>query len=71
MIDGPLDFFSETLTSGNPLEFEDTKKYPDRIKASIEKTGLNDAVRTAYGPINEEPMLPPINRKSIAAIIVG
>jgi acetyl-CoA carboxylase carboxyl transferase subunit beta len=40
------------MISADPLKFEDTKKYPDRIKATIKKTGLNDAVRSAYGKIN-------------------
>lgn len=40
------------LTSGDPLHFVDTKKYPDRIRATEKKTGLKDAVRTAYGPMN-------------------
>jgi acetyl-CoA carboxylase carboxyl transferase subunit beta len=39
------------MISGDPLQFEDTKKYPDRIKATIKKTGLKDAVRTAFGKI--------------------
>ena len=37
------------LSSGDPLNFVDTKKYPERIKATEKKTGLKDAVRTAYG----------------------
>ncbi len=37
------------LTSKDPLKFEDTKKYTDRVKAAQEKTKLNDAVRTAIG----------------------
>ncbi|MEM9680003.1 MAG: acetyl-CoA carboxylase, carboxyltransferase subunit beta [Bacteroidota bacterium] len=37
------------LTSKDPLKFEDTKKYPDRLKAAQEKTNLKDAVRTAVG----------------------
>ncbi|WP_375238237.1 acetyl-CoA carboxylase, carboxyltransferase subunit beta [Aurantibacter sp.] len=37
------------LTSKDPLKFEDTKKYPDRLKAAKEKTNLKDAVRTAVG----------------------
>lgn len=41
------------MISGDPLGFEDTKKYPDRIKATIKKSGLKDAVRTAYGKMNE------------------
>lgn len=42
------------MTSGDPLEFTDTKKYPERIKATIKKTGLKDACRTAYGLMNGE-----------------
>jgi acetyl-CoA carboxylase carboxyl transferase subunit beta len=37
------------ITSKDPLKFEDTKKYPDRLKAAQEKTKLKDAVRTAVG----------------------
>lgn len=37
------------ITSKDPLDFEDTKKYIDRLKAAQEKTGLTDAIRTAVG----------------------
>lgn len=37
------------LDSKDPLKFEDTKKYPDRLRAAQEKTNLKDAVRTAVG----------------------
>ncbi len=37
------------LTSKDPLKFEDTKKYSDRLKQAQKKTGLKDAVRTAVG----------------------
>ncbi|GAB3799557.1 acetyl-CoA carboxylase, carboxyltransferase subunit beta [Spirosoma humi] len=40
------------MRSADPLKFVDTKAYPDRVKATIAKTGLKDAVRTAYGPMN-------------------
>ena len=40
---------NESLTSKDPLKFEDTKNYPDRLKAAQKKTKLNDAVRTAVG----------------------
>ena len=40
------------LSSGDPLKFEDKKKYPDRVKASQEKSGLTDAIRTAHGKLN-------------------
>jgi acetyl-CoA carboxylase carboxyl transferase subunit beta len=39
----------KNLDSKDPLKFQDTKKYPDRLKAAQEKTKLKDAVRTAVG----------------------
>jgi acetyl-CoA carboxylase carboxyl transferase subunit beta len=39
------------LTSGDPLNFSDTKKYTDRIAASQKSTGLTDALRTGYGKV--------------------
>jgi len=39
----------EKLSSADPLEFTDTKKYTDRIKATQKNTELVDAIRTAYG----------------------
>lgn len=40
------------LSSSDPLTFVDTKAYPDRIKATQEKTNLKDAVRAATGNMN-------------------
>jgi acetyl-CoA carboxylase carboxyl transferase subunit beta len=37
------------MTAKDPLDFVDTKKYSDRLKEAIEKTGLKDAVRTGVG----------------------
>jgi acetyl-CoA carboxylase carboxyl transferase subunit beta len=42
------------MTSADPLEFKDTKAYKDRIKTTIAKTGLKDAVRVGRGKINGE-----------------
>ena len=39
----------KSLSSKDPLKFEDSKKYSDRLKDAAEKTGLKDAVRTAVG----------------------
>jgi len=39
----------KNVSSKDPLDFEDTTKYIDRLKAAQEKTGLTDAVRTAVG----------------------
>jgi acetyl-CoA carboxylase carboxyl transferase subunit beta len=40
------------MTSGDPLEFVDSKPYPVRIKQSQEKSNLKDAVRSAHGKMN-------------------
>ena len=45
------------LTSKDPLKFEDTKKYPDRLKAAQAKTKLKDAVRTAVGKSNGKDLV--------------
>jgi len=37
------------LSSKDPLKFEDTKKYEERLMAAQKKTGLKDAVRTGFG----------------------
>ena len=42
------------LISADPLKFKDTKKYSDRLKTMKKKTGLNDAIRTAYGKIDKQ-----------------
>ena len=39
----------KNLSSKDPLEFEDTKKYTDRLDEAQAKTGLKDAIRTAVG----------------------
>jgi acetyl-CoA carboxylase carboxyl transferase subunit beta len=44
------------MSSGDPLNFTDTKKYTDRVKATEDKTGLKDAVRAAYGEMNGLPI---------------
>lgn len=39
----------KNLTAKDPLQFEDKKKYKDRLKEAQTKTGLKDAIRTAVG----------------------
>lgn len=39
----------KNLSSKDPLNFEDSKKYADRLKEVQKKTGLKDAIRTAVG----------------------
>ena len=40
------------LTSNDPLRFADTKLYRDRLKATIQSTGIKDAVIIATGRLN-------------------
>jgi acetyl-CoA carboxylase carboxyl transferase subunit beta len=47
--------FKETdrrVTSKDPLGFVDTKRYRDRIKDTMKKTGLQDAIRCGTGKMN-------------------
>ncbi|MBK8612106.1 MAG: acetyl-CoA carboxylase carboxyltransferase subunit beta [Flavobacteriales bacterium] len=39
------------LIAGDPLQFEDTKRYVDRLAKTRKETGLNDALRAAEGKI--------------------
>jgi acetyl-CoA carboxylase carboxyl transferase subunit beta len=50
--EGTCTEFNAKMVSADPLGFVDTKNYDDRIKNTIQKTGLNDAVRTAYGDMH-------------------
>ena len=43
------------LTSGDPLRFKDSKKYPDRVKAARQKTGFDDAVVSGIARIDGLP----------------
>jgi acetyl-CoA carboxylase carboxyl transferase subunit beta len=49
---GKFSELDKSMASADPLNFVDTKAYPDRVKASQKKTGLKDAVRTAYGKLD-------------------
>ena len=52
--------FQETdadLTTADPLKFKDLKKYSDRIKSAVKKTGLKEAVRSGYGRMNDIPVI--------------
>ncbi len=54
--DQKFEEFNMNLTSDDPLEFVDTKKYSERLVESQKKTGLKDAVRTASGVCNGYPL---------------
>ncbi len=47
--DNKFEELNSKLSSKNPLNFVDTKKYTQRLKEAQKKTNLTDAVRTAIG----------------------
>ncbi|MFN8395160.1 MAG: acetyl-CoA carboxylase, carboxyltransferase subunit beta [Bacteroidia bacterium] len=55
--DHPFKVHFDKLAPGDPLEFVDSKKYPDRIKETIDKTHLPEAVRVAESTIDDEPVV--------------
>ena len=51
--------FQETnaeMTSIDPLKFRDIKRYTDRLKDHIKRTGQNSAIQTGVGEINGHPL---------------
>lgn len=48
---------NENVNAGDPLDFEDTKKYTVRLLDTQKKTGLKDAIRTAYGKCDGEDLM--------------
>ncbi len=44
------------ITSLDPLDFKDSKAYSDRIKASLKKTGREDAILTGRCEIDQMPV---------------
>ena len=45
------------LISADPLEFTDTKAYKDRIKTTINKSGLKDALRVGFGTLEGQKVV--------------
>lgn len=49
--------FARGISSADPLHFEDTKKYEDRIVEVEAKSGLKDAIRVAHGKLDGEQIV--------------
>lgn len=45
------------LTSGDPLNFTDSKPYTERIIETTNKTGLKDAIRAAHGKVDGQELM--------------
>src|SRR5213082_1781228 len=57
LLDGEWVEHDKDLVSTDPLKFTDTKPYKARLKASIESTGLKDAIIVASGAIDGQPAI--------------
>lgn len=55
--DGKFKEIATDLVAGDPLHFQDTKKYTDRLAQTRKTTGLNDALRAAYGKLAKEEVV--------------
>ncbi len=49
--------FNSHIRSVDRLKFRDSKKYSDRLKAAVDKTGLSEAVRTGTCRLNDKPLV--------------
>src|SRR5699024_5782117 len=50
--DGEFEEIGQNIVPTDPLNFEDRKKYSDRLQQYQEKTGQSDAVRVGIGKMN-------------------
>ena len=57
IFDGQFTVHFDDIISENPLNFEDVKTYPDRLKAAYAKSGLTDAITVAYGKVGRKPLI--------------
>jgi acetyl-CoA carboxylase carboxyl transferase subunit beta len=57
MDQGSFKEMDKKMTSKDSLGFVDTKPYKDRIKESIRKTELHDAIRTGVGTMNSRSVV--------------
>lgn len=55
--DNQFEELDADMISSDPLNFVDSKPYPQRVAATQKATGLKDAVRSAYGKINGQDLI--------------
>jgi len=55
--DGRFDLFNEQVMPNDPLHFVDSKPYDKRLQETQSKTGLGDAIRTARGLVDGQPLI--------------
>lgn len=49
--------FNQHIKSEDPLKFKDFKKYSDKYELTVKKTGLNDAVVTGMGKLEDRDVV--------------
>jgi acetyl-CoA carboxylase carboxyl transferase subunit beta len=55
--DGQYQEFDGHLKSSDPLEFQDLKRYPDRLQQAMKATGVNEAIINAEGALEGNPVV--------------
>ncbi|MBD3223671.1 MAG: acetyl-CoA carboxylase carboxyltransferase subunit beta [Caldithrix sp.] len=55
--EGSFKEFNKNLLSDDPLEFKDSKRYSEKYKATVKKTGLNEAVITGSATVDKQPVI--------------
>jgi len=55
--DGKFNELGADILPTDPLEFEDRKKYKDRLKATQKKSGLSDACRVGVGKMEKQDIV--------------
>jgi acetyl-CoA carboxylase carboxyl transferase subunit beta len=56
LYDGDYEVFDDNLIAVDPLGFKDRKAYADRLTATREKAGMNDAAKAAVGKIGKHDL---------------
>ncbi len=55
--DGEFEEIADDILPSDPLNFEDRKKYSDRIKQTQKKSGLSDACRVGVGKLKKQDIV--------------
>jgi len=55
--DDQFEEFNANISSVDALKFKAQKKYSDQLKDTVKKTGINDAVITGFGKIDNYPVV--------------
>jgi len=55
--DNSFEEYDSTMYSVDPLKFKGERKYSEQLKGAVKKTGLNEAVVTGRGKINDQPVM--------------